>query len=90
MNAKLIRAALGLTMLASVPAVVPAVVHAQTGPQKNPSAEEIVIKEKIRASGVKDVRDLTREKDGTWRAKVRKDNAEVAVVVDADGNVKFQ
>jgi hypothetical protein len=87
MNTKLIRAALGLSVLAAVPAVV----HAQTQPPvQAPSAEEIVIKEKLRASGLKDIRDLTREKDGTWRAKVHKDNAEVAVVVDTDGNVKFQ
>jgi hypothetical protein len=89
MNTKLIRAALGLTVLAAVPAVVHAQTLAQT-PAQTPSAEEIVIKEKLRASGLKDIRDLTREKDGTWRAKVHKDNAEVAVVVDTDGNVKFQ
>lgn len=89
MNTHLIRVALGLTVLAALPASVQA--QNQTSPPPaTPSAEEIVIKEKLKASGVKDIRDLVREKDGTWRARVQKDDSDVAVVVDTEGNVKFQ
>lgn len=55
----------------------------------NQSAEEIVIKEKLNVAGVKDLKDLTRDRDGTWRGRGVKDNTEVAVVVDTDGNVIF-
>ena len=58
-------------------------------PAQAPTAEEIVIKEKLRALGVSQISGLMRERDGTWRGKGRKDNVEVAVVVDADGNVKL-
>ncbi len=55
----------------------------------NQSAEEIVIKEKLSVAGVRDLKDLTRNRDGTWHAIGVKDNNEVAVVVDTDGAVRF-
>lgn len=70
--------------------VLAATAHAQSPPAAPaPTAEEIVIKEKLRASGVSEINNLTRERDGTWRGRGRKDNVEVAVMVDADGNVKL-
>ena len=55
----------------------------------NQSAEEIIIKEKLSGVGVTGVRDLTRNRDGTWNGRGVKDHAEVAVVVDTSGNVIF-
>lgn len=79
--------------------------HAQQGPSSvgqqtitprssaeptNQSAEEIIIKEKIRAAGVSRVHDLVRNPDGSWQGKGTKDKNEIAVVVDTDGNVRVQ
>ena len=55
----------------------------------NQSAEEIIIKEKLSVAGVRDLKDLTRNRDGTWHARGVKDNNKVAVVVDTDGAVRF-
>ncbi len=56
----------------------------------NQSAEEIIIKQKLRAAGLSDLKDLVRNPDGTWEGKGVKDDNEVAVLVDTDGNVRFQ
>jgi hypothetical protein len=56
----------------------------------NQSAEEIIVKQQVRAAGLKDVKNLVRNPDGTWRGKAMRDNAEVAVSVDTAGNVTFQ
>ena len=61
-----------------------------SGKPTNQSAEEIVIKEKLNVAGVTKLNALTRERDGSWRGRGVKDNIEVAVVVDTDGNVIFQ
>jgi hypothetical protein len=53
------------------------------------SAEEIIIKEKLNVAGVTEVKELTRNRDGSWNGRAIKDNVEVAVVVDTDGNVIF-
>ena len=80
-------------VLAAVALVLTAVALAAAAqaqsPAQAPTAEEIVIKEKLRASGVSQISGLTRERNGTWRGHGRKDNVEVAVVVDTDGNVKL-
>jgi hypothetical protein len=44
-------------------------------------------KTQIEASGYSDVKELKRQDDGTWRAKARKNDTEVAVSVDSAGNV---
>lgn len=44
-------------------------------------------KTQIEASGYSDVTDLKRQDDGSWRAKARKNDLEVAVSVDSTGNV---
>ncbi|TAJ32736.1 MAG: PepSY domain-containing protein [Reyranella sp.] len=44
-------------------------------------------KTQIEASGYSDVKDLKRQDDGSWRAKARKNDVEVAVSVDSTGNV---
>ncbi|MBL0899973.1 MAG: PepSY domain-containing protein [Reyranella sp.] len=41
----------------------------------------------IEASGYTDVKDLRRQDDGSWRARARKNDVEVAVSVDSIGNV---
>jgi hypothetical protein len=48
-----------------------------------------VIKEKLDTAGVKNLKNLTRQRDGTWHARGVKDNTEIAVVVDTNGNVIF-
>jgi putative membrane protein len=55
--------------------------------QSSPLATEGLAKSKIEASGYTDVKDLTKNADGTWSAKAMKDNQEIAVSVDAQGNV---
>ena len=55
----------------------------------NQSAEEIVIKEKLNGAGVTQLKDLKRNRDGSWNGRGMKGDVEVAVVVDADGNVIF-
>lgn len=67
---------------------LPAVAQTSRAPT-NQSAEEIVIKEKLSVAGVRDLKDLTRNRDGTWHARGVKDNNKVAVVVDTDGAVRF-
>jgi hypothetical protein len=94
-----------LTVILMAMATAAAVtVHAQTstpiGPQTitprssaeptNQSAEEIIIKEKIKAAGVSKVNSLVRNPDGSWEGKGIKDKNEVAVLVDTDGNIRFQ
>lgn len=44
-------------------------------------------KTQIEASGYSHVKELKRQDDGSWRAKARKNDTEVAVAVDSAGNV---
>lgn len=44
-------------------------------------------KTQIEASGYSHVKELKRQDDGSWRAKARKNDTEVAVSVDSAGNV---
>jgi len=44
-------------------------------------------KAQIEASGYTNVKDLKRQQDGSWQARATKNNEEVAVMVDATGNV---
>lgn len=64
----------------SVPAVPPAGMPGTA--QQSGSA-----KAQIEASGYTDVKDLKRQDDGSWRARARKNDVEVAVSVDSTGNV---
>lgn len=56
----------------------------------NQSAEEIIVKERLRASGLRGIKNLQRKPDGTWEGRAVKDKTEVAVTVDTAGNVSFQ
>ncbi len=60
-----------------------------TNPQ-NPTAAEAAVKSKLEAKGYSGVRSLTRDPAGNWAAKAMRDNAEVAVIVDANGNIREQ
>ncbi|UYN96121.1 MAG: hypothetical protein KIT25_04015 [Enhydrobacter sp.] len=63
----------------------------RTSPEPtNQSAEEIIIKAKLRAAGVRKVNNLARHPDGTWEGRGMKGDEEIAVQVDTDGNVKFR
>lgn len=44
-------------------------------------------KAQIEASGYSDVKDLRRQDDGSWLARATKNNVEVALAVDSNGNV---
>jgi hypothetical protein len=62
----------------------------QTKTPRSSAEPEIIIKEKIRAAGVSRVHGLVRNPDGSWQGKGTKDRNEIAVMVDTDGNVRFQ
>lgn len=52
-----------------------------------PLATETLAKTKLEASGYTGVKDLKKNADGSWSAKAMKDNKEMAVSIDAKGNV---
>ena len=53
----------------------------------SPLATEALAKEKIQGAGYTGVKELMKNPDGTWSAKAMKDDKEIAVSVDAEGNV---
>ena len=57
---------------------------------QNPTAAEAAVKSQLEAKGYTGVRSLTRDTSGNWAAKAMRNNAEVAVVVDPNGNVREQ
>jgi hypothetical protein len=57
---------------------------------QNPTAAEAAVKSKLEAKGYSGVRSLTRDPAGNWAAKAMRDNAEVAVIMDVNGNIREQ
>ncbi|WP_421998137.1 hypothetical protein [Reyranella sp.] len=57
---------------------------------QNPSAAEAAARASLEAKGYTGVRSLTRDPAGNWAAKAMRNNAEVAVVLEANGNVREQ
>ncbi len=80
---------LPIAMFALALALADASFAQSSGSPTNQSAEEIVIKEKLKDIGVTRLKQLTRNRDGTWEGRGTKDQTEVAVVVDTSGNVIF-
>jgi hypothetical protein len=56
----------------------------------NASAGEAAAKAQLEARGYTGVRSLTRDTAGNWAAKAMRNNAEVAVVLEPNGNVREQ
>ena len=56
----------------------------------NATAAEAAVKSKLEAKGYNGVRSLTRDTAGNWMGKAMRNNVEVAVIVDAAGNVREQ
>ena len=56
----------------------------------NASAAEAAAKAQLEAKGYSGVRSLTRDTAGNWMAKAMRNNIEVAVVLEPNGNVREQ
>jgi hypothetical protein len=56
----------------------------------NPSAAEAAAKAELEAKGYSGVRSLTRDQAGNWAAKAMRNNIEVAVILEPNGNVREQ
>jgi hypothetical protein len=56
----------------------------------NATAAEAAVKSKLEAKGYNGVRSLTRDSQGNWTGKAMRNNVEVAVTIDAAGNVREQ
>ena len=56
----------------------------------NASAAEAAAKAQIEARGYTGVKSLTRDMAGNWAAKAMRDNVEVAVVLEPNGNIREQ
>jgi len=56
----------------------------------NPSAAEAAAKAQLEAKGYTGVRSLTRDPKGNWAAKAMRNNVEVAVILEPNGNVREQ
>ena len=57
---------------------------------QNASAAEAAAKAELEAKGYTGVRSLTRDQAGNWAAKAMRNNVEVAVILEANGNVREQ
>lgn len=57
---------------------------------QNPSAAEAAAKAELEAKGYNGVRSLTRDAAGNWAAKAMRNNVEVAVILEPNGNVREQ
>lgn len=60
------------------------------GNSQNPSAAEAAVKAKLQERGYSGVRTLTRDTAGNWTGKAMRNNVEVAVTIDAAGNIREQ
>jgi hypothetical protein len=49
---------------------------------------ETAAKAQLEAKGYTDIKNLSRDKRGNWSAKATRNNTEVAVVLDAKGNIR--
>jgi hypothetical protein len=56
----------------------------------NPSAAEAAAKAELEKKGYTGVKSLTRDTAGNWAAKAMKNNVEIAVILEPNGNVREQ
>jgi len=56
----------------------------------NATAAEAAAKAQLEAKGYSGVRSLTRDQAGNWAAKAMRNNVEVAVILEPNGNVREQ
>jgi hypothetical protein len=56
----------------------------------NATAAEAAAKAQLEAKGYSGVRSLTRDTAGNWAAKAMRNNVEVAVILEPNGNVREQ
>ena len=56
----------------------------------NATAAEAAAKAQLEAKGYIGVKSLTRDMAGNWAAKAMRDNVEVAVILEPNGNVREQ
>jgi hypothetical protein len=56
----------------------------------NATAAEAAAKAQLEAKGYTGVKSLTRDTAGNWAAKAMRDNVEVAVILEPNGNVREQ
>ena len=56
----------------------------------NASVAEAAAKAQLEAKGYSGVRSLTRDQAGNWAAKAMRNNVEVAVILEPNGNVREQ
>ncbi len=63
---------------------------AQPKSPQNPSAAEAAAKAALEAKGYNGVKSLTRDTAGNWAAKAMRNNVEVAVILEPNGNVREQ
>ncbi len=56
----------------------------------NATAAEAAAKAELEAKGYTGVKSLTRDMAGNWAAKAMRDNIEVAVILEPNGNVREQ
>ena len=56
----------------------------------NATAAEAAVKAQLQERGYSGVRTLTRDTAGNWSAKAMRNNVEVAVTIDAAGNIREQ
>jgi hypothetical protein len=56
----------------------------------NATAAEAAAKAQLEAKGYNGVKSLTRDMAGNWAAKAMRNNVEVAVILEPNGNVREQ
>jgi len=54
----------------------------------NPSAAEAAAKAELEKKGYTGVKSLTRDPAGNWAGKVMRNNVEIAVILEPNGNVR--
>lgn len=77
----------GATMPRDQNTTTPQQNRGQSTSPTSPLATDAMAKSKLESSGYTGVKDLKRNTDGTWSGKAMKDNREMAVSIDAQGNV---
>lgn len=53
----------------------------------SPNAEHAAVKAKLEAAGFHGIHALQRSPDGTWTGRAMRNNLEIAVQIDAEGNI---
>jgi hypothetical protein len=77
----------GATMPRDQSTTTPQQNRGQATSPTSPLATEGHAKSKLEGSGYSGIKDLKMNTDGTWSGKAMKDNREMAVSIDAQGNV---